>query len=321
MKVVIVGAGGIGQHLAQQLGVRGHQVVLGSRSGRGIGSAVASSPSPLVQAVSVDASDPVAMRGLVEGSDALVNAVNPPYTKWAEQWPPMAQSFLGAARDSGAALLVVSNLYGYGLVNQPITESQPQVPNGTKSRIRAQMWQEALAEHRAGRIKVAEIRPSDYFGPGAGDAVSYLNRFAIGPALRGRVARHVRGVMGAPHSWSYVKDIAALSVAVLEADPEGGDWGRPWHVPSAAPKSLNEVAEDVARVAGALPRKPKLLPRSARWGLRALPLMRELDETAHQFERPFVLDASQAEGRFGLIATPWDVALTETIEWLQNRAR
>jgi hypothetical protein len=46
---------------------------------------------------------------------------------------------------------------------------------------------------------------------------------------------------------------------------------------------------------------------------RVIPLIRELDETAYQFERPFVLDASAAEETFGLTPTPWDQALRETV--------
>ncbi len=37
MKAVVVGAGGIGQLIAQKLGEAGHEVVLASRSGTGIG--------------------------------------------------------------------------------------------------------------------------------------------------------------------------------------------------------------------------------------------------------------------------------------------
>ena len=44
-----------------------------------------------------------------------------------------------------------------------------------------------------------------------------------------------------------------------------------------------------------------------------VPLLRELRETRHQFERPFVLDSSRAERTFGLGPTPWEVALQATV--------
>lgn len=316
MAIVIIGAGGIGQHLAQQLGDAGQRVLLGSRSGRGIGPAVATTPSPLVQSISVDAGDSEELVKLCAGADVLVNAVNPQYTKWATDWPPLAANFLQAAERSGAGLLTISNLYGYGRVDAPMTEANPLTPNGIKGQVRAQMWQDALAAHQAGRLRAVELRPSDYFGPGAASAVSYLNRFAIRPAARGKAARHVRGEMTAPHSWSYVADIAALALALIEADQSGPDWGRPWHVPTAPPRSFNEVARDVALLAGTTPRQPRLMPAPVLWALRALPLIRELDETRHQFERPFVLDSSAATERFGLQATAWEEALRRTIAGL-----
>ncbi len=313
MRVIIIGAGGIGQHLAQQLGAGGHDVVLGSRSGSGIGPSVSRTPSRRITTVQVDAVDRSAVLRLCRGADALVNAVNPPYTKWAVEWPPMAESFLAAAEQTGAGLLTIGNLYAYGIVSAPMTETQPLAPNGVKSRVRADMWRQALAAHEAGRVRAVEIRPSDYFGPGAGMRVSYLNRFAIAPAMRGRRAHHIRGDLSAPHTWSYVNDIAALSVAVLEADHDGPDWGRPWHVPSPAPRTLTQVANDVARITGEPPQSPTRLAKPLAWALRVVPLIRELDETAHQFERPFILDASAAERRFGLQPTVWDQALSDTV--------
>ncbi len=50
------------------------------------------------------------------------------------------------------------------------------------------------------------------------------------------------------------------------------------------------------------------------------PMLRELWETRHQFERPFVLDSTAAQERFGLAPTPWETQLTETIGWLAARS-
>ncbi|NUO89968.1 MAG: hypothetical protein HOQ18_03945 [Dermatophilaceae bacterium] len=37
------------------------------------------------------------------------------------------------------------------------------------------MWSEALARHEVGRLRVTELRSSDYFGPGTTPRTSYLN--------------------------------------------------------------------------------------------------------------------------------------------------
>ena len=91
-------------------------------------------------------------------------------------------------------------------------------------------------------------------------------------------------------------------------------WGRAWHVPTSPARTFDEAAADIARLAGVKPRRVRVLPRplGTAAGL-VVPFMRELRETRHQFERPFVLDSDLTQRTFGLEPTPWDDALTTTI--------
>lgn len=318
MTAIVVGAGGIGQSIARHLRRAGHEVVLASRSGRGLEER-ASDVGDEVATEALDATDADALAGLARGATILVNAVNPPYTRWQECWPPMAHAFLHAAQASGAPLLTVGNLYGYGRVQAPMSEATPMAPVGVKGSVRATMWEEALAAHHAGLARVVEVRASDYFGPGAGAGISYLNQYAIGPTLRGRRARFVMGDLDAPHSWTYVDDFGPLAVALAAADPDGEDWGRPWHVPTSEPRSLREAVTDVAELAGVRAPSPRVYPTWVRHALGSVvPIVRELDETAHQFAGPFVLDSDAAQQRFGLEPTAWRTALTSTVDWLRT---
>lgn len=47
-----------------------------------------------------------------------------------------------------------------------------------------------------------------------------------------------------------------------------------------------------------------------------IPFMRGVQETRHQFERPFVLDSTLTEQTFDLRPTPWEVALKATVDAL-----
>jgi hypothetical protein len=50
------------------------------------------------------------------------------------------------------------------------------------------------------------------------------------------------------------------------------------------------------------------------------PLVRELNETLYQFERPFVSDASKFQGAFGPFEpTPHQEAARRTVEWFRRR--
>ena len=69
-----------------------------------------------------------------------------------------------------------------------MTEDLPLRPTTVKGRVRAQMWQDALAAHEAGRIRATEARASDFVGPGG---KSLFNEMVAaggpgGPAWRSR---------------------------------------------------------------------------------------------------------------------------------------
>ena len=50
------------------------------------------------------------------------------------------------------------------------------------------------------------------------------------------------------------------------------------------------------------------------------PLLRELNETLYQFDRPFVSDASKFQRAFGpLQPTPHAEAVNRTVEWFRRR--
>ena len=293
---VIVGAGPIGTSTALELVQRGHHVKMITRSGSG----------PVhtgVERLAGDVSDPVALAHLSGGAEALYNCANPPYHRWPELWPPMASSMLSVASNTGAVLVTMSNLYGYGPLDHPMAESDPLASTGTKGSVRAAMWTDALAAHRAGRVRATEARASDFYGLGVVD--SHFGR-NVGRLLAGKKVRVV-GDPDAPHSWTYVPDVGR-ALAVLGTDERA--WGKPWHVPTAAPCSQRQLASRLCEVAG-LP-APRVVPVPA-VGLRLAglfsPETRGLKETLYQFDRPFVLDSSAFTRVFGLEATPTDAAL------------
>ena len=305
---VVVGAGAIGRSTAEHLARTGARVVLAARSG------VADPPAGVAGAA-VDATDVDALVDLCQGADSIVNAMNPAkYTQWARDWPPVAAAVLATAEKTGAGLLTISNLYGYGEVDAPMTERTSLASMGTKGSIRARMWTDALAAHDEGRARVAEVRPSDYFGATARPGHSVLNEFVLRRAARGKPVRLLVGHPDAPHSWTYLPDIGRLAATLVDDDRA---WGRAWHVPTAPARTIREVAADVAAVVGGPPVPVRLLPAPVRAALRVVPLVRELDETSHQFDKPFLLDSSDAQRTFGLAPTPWLQALEETVSALR----
>ncbi|MDG4793415.1 NAD-dependent epimerase/dehydratase family protein [Micromonospora sp. WMMD1082] len=295
---LIVGAGMVGSTTARQLAERGEQVRIVSRSGRG-------PAHPQVQRVAADATDAARLGELADGVAAIYNCLNPAYHRWLTDWPPMAAALLTAAERSGAPLVIAGCLYGYGEVAGPMTEENPLAATHPKLRMRADMWRAALAAQRAGRIRaVTEVRGSDYL-----QAQSILS-FVMGkPLLAGRRA-FVPGPLDVPHTWTSINDMAAMLVT---AATDERAWNRAWHVPSAPPLTVRELATRFTRAVGAPAPRLATIPgpifRAA--GLLS-PMMRELQTTAYQFARPFVMDSTAATATFGRHPQPIDEALRET---------
>lgn len=293
---VVLGAGPVGTSIARQLAAAGAKVRVVTRSGTVVRGATT---------VACDASDPIALRE--ETSDAVViyNAANPSYTRWAKDWPPIARALLTATEESGAVLATVSNLYAYGEVDAPMTEDTPLNATFTNGRVRAQMWRDALAAHAAGRARVVEVRASDYIGDGSESVLK-----GIAGALKAGKRPNILGLADQPHSWTSPGDTARTLIAA--ANDESA-LGRPWHVPSPAPRTQQRVADDLAELLGApTPVELRSLSLGAMRALQpVVPIMRPLLDVQYQLRAPFVIDDSAARAHFGLEPTPWEDLIRE----------
>jgi nucleoside-diphosphate-sugar epimerase len=297
---VIVGKGPVGTTTADLLAARGHRVRVLSRSG--------GTSTDAVEHRRVDAADAGALAAAAQGATALYNAVNPAYHRWATDWPPVASALLSAAERTGAVLVTMGNLYGYGSPTGAMTPDSPPVATDLKGRVRNAMWREALAAHEAGRVRVTEARAADFVGPQVPAAHSHLVRQL--PALRRGRRAWVIGDPDVPRSWAYLPDVAA-TLATLGTDERA--LGRAWHVPSAPPRSQRQALADLAAALGAPPARVSSIPwpvlRAA--GLLS-PVMREVVDVRHQFDREYVIDASATTATFGLSAAPWAEVVAAT---------
>jgi len=307
---VIIGAGPAGTATALGLAAAGQHVRVITRSGTG-------PDADGIENIAADAADAGRLARLAAGAEVIYNCASPPYHRWPQDWPPLAAAVLAAAEHAGAVLVTMSNLYGYGPVAHPITEGDPLAAAGPKGRTRAAVWAQALAAHQAGRVRAAEARASDFFGPGV-RGQSPVGQRSIPRLLAGRPIA-VLGDPGAPHSWTYVPDIAAALVTLGASERA---WGHAWHVPTSAPMSQRGIFTALARIAGApAPRLRPVPPWLLRAAGLAVPSLRELGEVAYQFTGPFVMDSAAFQDTFGTGPTPAGQALAATVTWWQHNGR
>jgi nucleoside-diphosphate-sugar epimerase len=304
---VVFGTGAVGMAVVDELIRRGRRRVrMVNRSGR------ARVPDG-VQVVGGDATDVAFARGTSEGASVVYFALNPPYNKWPELFPPLQAGVLEGAASAGAKLVAMENLYMYGPTDgRPLTEDMPHAPNTRKGRVRAMMSEELMEAHRSGKVEVAIGRASDYFGPCV--LVSAAGEQVFGRAVEGKSAQ-VAGDPDQPHTYTYVPDIGRGLVILGEREEA---LGQAWHLPSPETLTTRHFVEMIFEEVG----KPTRVQAAPKILLRAIglfnPGIRETIEMLYEFEEPFVVDDSKFEEAFGEQATPLREAIRGTVRWYRE---
>lgn len=193
-------------------------------------------------------------------------------------------------------------------------EDTPPHPVGKKGHLRAQLAEELLASHRAGRVRVAIGRSSDYFGPGGVN--STLGEFLFDAAVRGKTTRWL-GSLDVPHAVSYLEDMAVGLATLGERDEADGQI---WHLPVNATLTGRDFLTAVWQAVGQPAKIGCVGHMTIRIGGIFSPRTRELNETVYQWERPFLVDDSKWQRAFGPYQpVPFAEAVERTLTWFRSR--
>lgn len=294
MDAVVFGAGQVGAGVVRALGEAGHRVRVVRRGTSAVAGA---------EVVSGDARDPAFAERASRGADVVFHCMNPTaYTgvAWEAEFPQLGEALIGAARENGAKLVCLDNLYAYGEVDRR-SEDSPLLATGRKGRVRI-AWDLRLRSETG--LRWAAGRAGDFFGPGTADQ-SLFSATAVAGLGEGR-AMWLVGDADAEHAFGYVPDVVRGLVALATSDAEGV-----WHLPAThvTPRELvTRLARELGSHAGA-----RTLPP---WAVRALapvvPLFRELKETLYQWDRPFLVDDGRFRARFPGLATSLEDAVRQT---------
>jgi nucleoside-diphosphate-sugar epimerase len=305
---VILGAGGaIGTPLAVELLARGARLRTVSRSGHGPAGAEALR-ADLMQRDEV-------LRAVAEGSTVYLLA-GLPYDRrvWRAQWPVIIDNAIAACAAQGARLVFFDNVYMYGRVEGPMTETTPIRPSSEKGKVRAAIATILLEAAAAGRVKALIARAADFYGPHAEKtsipSLLIFERLAAGKPARVLVTADAR------HSYSYTLDCARALCPLAEA---ADAYGQVWHLPTAHPAlTSREFVEIVARELGVPPR----LSVSPGWAMRVgglfSTLLREVGEMLYQNDHDYIFDSSKFERRFAFTPTPYEEGIRASVRFLRE---
>jgi nucleoside-diphosphate-sugar epimerase len=246
------------------------------------------------------------------GSDVVLHALNPVYTKWQQMALPHAYSAIAAAESAGATLMFPGNIYNYGRgMPEVIDEATPMQPTTRKGRIRLEIEQRMREASERG-MRTIILRAGDFFGAGRG---SWFDLVLAKNIARGTVT--YPGPLDLVHAWAYLPDLAAALVrlaAVRDRLAMFETFGFPGHAVTG-----REFVAALAKAAG----RGLKVKRMVWWMIHALspvvPLPRELSEMAYLWKVPHRLAGDKLAAAIGEVPhTPLDTAVAKALRDLQK---
>jgi nucleoside-diphosphate-sugar epimerase len=267
-----------------------------------------------VEVVAADLYDPVKVKEVTQNARVVYQAAQPEYHEWEQKFAPLQAAIIDGLSGNGTKLVIVENLYGYGLTNgTPITEAMPLNPHTRKGAVRVAMHRAALAAHQDGKVRVSVGRGSDFFGPWG--LQSSMGERTIYPLLQGKTA-DLAGRGDQPHTHTYTRDFGSALVILGERDEADG---QAWNVPNDSPHiTQDEMVKMLAEMAGVPVKSAYRSKNFFRFAGLFVPAAREIVEMMYEFEQPFVVDSSKFENTFGMRATPIREAMQVTVDWYKS---
>jgi nucleoside-diphosphate-sugar epimerase len=298
------GNGTIATELIPILQSNGEQVRLFSRSPKAV---------PGAETVTGDVLNRDELIQAVKGSDVVYLLVGLQYDKkvWKTSWPVIMRNTIDACKAAGARLIFFDNVYMYGRVGGPMTESTPFNPVSEKGKIRAGVDEILLNEMKAGSLRAIIAKSADFYGPRA-KATSFAGILVFDKMKKGKTAQWFANARQ-PHSFTYTPD-AAKGLYLL-AKTESA-YGQSWHLPTASPAITGEEFAGIAAKYMHARAKVQVLPK---WLIRTMglfvPIMKELGEMLYQNEFPYHFDSSKFEKNFNFLPTTYEEGIRQTAEW------
>lgn len=143
------------------------------------------------------------------GADIIVNAWNPPYSKWQSQVPNLTKQVIAAAKANGATVIIPGNVYVFGrdmpAVIGPDTPHRADNPLG---RVRRQMED----AYRQAGVRTIILRAGDFLDDEASG--NWFDMIIAKHAKKGRLS--YPGRCDQRHAWAWLPDLSKTMVALAE---------------------------------------------------------------------------------------------------------
>ncbi|WP_224816591.1 epimerase [Hasllibacter sp. MH4015] len=141
------------------------------------------------------------------GADLIVNAWNPPYSKWATEVPRLTASVIEAAKTSGAAVMIPGNIYVYGTDLPPILS--PETPHRATHPL-GKIRREMERAYREAGVKTIILRAGDFIDTEASG--NWFDRVIATKIASGKIT--YPGPVDVPHAWAFLPNLAAAAAGL-----------------------------------------------------------------------------------------------------------
>jgi nucleoside-diphosphate-sugar epimerase len=227
---------------------------------------------------------------------------------WQQQWPVIMQNVINVAKETQARLIFFDNVYMYGLVDGPMTETTPYNPCSAKGEVRAGIATKLMEEAKAGNIKASIARAADFYG--TENKNSFLDMMVLDNYSKKKSAQW----LGNPkklHNFSYIPDMGK-GVYILGQNPESDN--QIWHMPTAQALPGKQFIEMAARIYKVDP-KYFAINKFLLWsyGLFSKVVMGTV-EMYYQYNHDYVFNSSKFENAFNFKPTSYEEGIKYSSE-------
>lgn len=166
-------------------------------------------PTDRVKRIEGNAKDAAALAKACQGQAIIVNAINPPYEKWAGELPDLTRSIIAAVRASGATVIIPGNVYNYGAgMPETFAENTAWAPTTRKGKLRVEMER----SYRDAGVPTIVLRGGDFIE--REKTGNWFDSYIAAKAHLGKTT--YPGPLDQVHAWAYLPDMARAVVALAE---------------------------------------------------------------------------------------------------------
>lgn len=300
MKILVTGAGQIGNAIVRSLRTTGDDVTVIRRSAH---------PIEGVRVIAGDAGKRALLEREARGADAIMHCIHAPYTAkaWREELPHREQAVMDVAESLGIPVIFPESVYAFGTQAHDLHEGAPIHPCSPLGDVRAELL-EARTAHSA---HTASVVAADLVGKGASAKASVPTMSIVNPTLTGKTCWAFGGP-DIPHAMTFVSDLADAMIHVAREHTRvfAGDSSVMLNAPSPTPVTFRELARIVSTRANVSEPKIRTIPA---WALSltgmASPTLRSLSQQRYLWDSPSRLAPGALTEELGLESTRWSEAI------------